>query len=121
MVSSRSTIIASTGVLHPAYTPEDAIAAADLTVADGVVASGVEADNPVGLAAATGGGVESVVVVAVLEVLEGHLNGLGGQRVEPEAANRFVFAMAQRQDVAEDQLSFPPGISGADNFLGLFA
>ena len=53
-------------------------------MADGVVAGRVQADDPVGLAAAAGRGVEGVVVGQRPEAGEGVADGRLGQRAEPE-------------------------------------
>ena len=97
--------------LHPADAPEQA---AGVAVADGVVAGGVQADDPVGLAAAAGGGVQRVVVGQRPQAAEGVADGRRGQRVEPQPPGRLAGRPGQLQDVAEDQLALAAGVRGAD-------
>ena len=100
--------------LHPADAPEQAAGA----VADGVVAGRVQADDPVGLAAAAGRGVERVVVGQRPESAERRRGSPLGQRAEPQPPRRFARAAGQLQDVAEDQLTLAAGIGGADQLIG---
>ena len=66
--------------LDPADAPEQAAGA----VADGVVAGCIQADDPVGLVAATGRRVQRVVVGQRPEAVESRADRLARQRVEPQ-------------------------------------
>ena len=87
-------------------------------MADGVIPRRVQADDPVGLAAASGRGVECVVVGERPQAAEGVADRRLGERAEPEPPRRLARAADQLLDVAEDQLALAAGIGGADQLVG---
>ena len=82
----------------------------------GKQAGGVDAHQPVRLAAAEGGGVEVVVLRAVAEIVKALKNRriLHGGDPEPLHALAAVVEIIRR---AEDQLALAPGVAGVDHFI----
>ena len=99
--------------LDPTDAPEKILSA----VADGVIASGVKAHDPVGLAPAAGRCVKSVVVGQRPQAGEGVSDSGLGQGAEPEPPGWLSLAPGELQDVAEDELSFSAGVCGADQLV----
>jgi hypothetical protein len=100
--------------LHPADAPEDPAGA----VADGVVTRRVQADDPVGLAAAARRRVQRVVVGKRTQAAEGIPDRGLGQGAQPEPPGWLAGATGEFQDVAEDELALAAGVGGADDLLG---
>ena len=82
----------------------------------GKQAGGVDAHQPVRLAAAEGGGVEVVVLRTVAEIVKALKNRriLHGGDPEPLYALAAVVESIRR---AEDQLALAPGVAGVDHFI----
>lgn len=79
---------------------------------------GVDAHEPVGLAAGFGRVVEVVVLVAAFEPLQPLADGLVRERADPEAVERRGATDVLVQ-VSEDQLALAPGIRRHDDTLAL--
>ena len=79
----------------------------------------VDAHEPVGFAAGTGGKVEVVVVCSITQVIESLADGLVGQRADPQAVERRV-AVDVLVEIAEDEFALSSGIGRHDDALALF-
>ena len=79
----------------------------------------VDAHEPVGFAAGTGGKVEVVVVCSITQVIESLADGLVGQRADPQTVERRV-AVDVLVEIAEDKFAFASGIGRHDDALALF-
>ena len=77
-------------------------------------ASAVDADEPVALGTADGGGGKRLHLRVVAEVREAFPDRLLGHRLEPEALDRLP-ASGQLDDVVENQLSLAAGVAGIDD------
>ena len=86
----------------------------------GKQAGGVDAHQPVRLAAAEGGGVEVVVLRAVAEIVKALKNRriLHGGDPEPLHALAAVVEIIRR---AEDQLALAPGVAGVDDLANVLS
>ena len=86
----------------------------------GKQAGGVDAHQPVRLAAAEGGGVEVVVLRAVAEIVKALKNRriLHGGDPEPLYALAAVVEIIRR---AEDQLALAPGVAGVDDLANVLS
>lgn len=104
------------GGLNAADAPEEVAGA----VFGRVVAGGVEADDPVGFAAAAGGLIERVELASVAQFAEALLDGIAGEGLDPETAEGFVAGFGPGENIAEDEFALAAGIGGADDFIGLF-
>ena len=72
---------------------------------------GVDANQPVGLGAAQGGAVETVILGAGAEVLKALADGVFLHGGQPQAKHG-LFAVCQDIHVAEDELALAPGVAG---------
>ena len=97
--------------------PPDAEQQIALPVFQSKKTGGIEADDPIRLAPTFGRMVEPVKLGRRGQVGKSLLDCRMGQRTDPQPAARLRLAPGPSQDVAEDQLSFPPGIRGADDFV----
>ena len=79
----------------------------------------VDAHEPVGFAAGTGGKVEVVVVCSITQVIESLADGLVGQRADPQAVERRV-AVDVLVEIAEDEFALSSGIGRHDDAFALF-
>ena len=77
-------------------------------------AGAVDADKPVALGTADGGGGERLHLRVVAKVGEAFLDRLLGHRLEPEALDRLL-AAGELDDVVENQLSLASGVAGVDD------
>ena len=79
----------------------------------------IDAHEPVGFAAGTGGKVEVVVVCSITQVIESLADGLVGQRADPQAVERRV-AVDVLVEIAEDEFALSSGIGRHDDAFALF-
>ena len=73
----------------------------------------IDADEPVGLAAAGGGVGERAQILVGAQMLEAVANRGGRHGLQPQALERLLGA-GVLDDVAEDQLALAPGVTGID-------
>ena len=83
-------------------------------------ASGVDANQPIGLGAAHGGFIQIVVVAAGAKLLERFANGCVLHRGQPQAPHRLI-ATCQLIHIAEDKFPLAPGVAGVDDFRNVGA
>ena len=81
-------------------------------------AAGVHAHQPVRLCPAVGGGIQAVVIPAVPEVRHALADGLGGERGDPQALERFGVAQVGI-DPAEDKLPLAGAVGRHDDAVAL--
>ncbi len=104
------------GRLHPAQRHD----AAQRPAPDGGRAGGIHADQPVGLRAGAGGGLEVCHLLARPQVLEGVADRRLGHRVDPQPLYRLLrFGLVV--DVGEDQLALAPGVAAVDHLVHVVA
>ena len=77
---------------------------------------GIDAYEPVGFTSCLGRQEEIVEVVTVFEVLQSFLDGLIGQRTDPEALERNM-TIKILVELAKNQFTFTSGIGGHNNLL----
>ncbi|MNQ55759.1 hypothetical protein D3C85_698610 [compost metagenome] len=94
--------------------------AAVLAVEGGHGAGAVDADQPVGLGARTGGGFQRLQLDVVAQVGEGFADGGLRHGLQPQALNRLFHARILN-DVAEDQFAFASRVTGVDDRIHVLA
>ena len=88
-------------------------------------ARAVDADQPVGLAAAARGVGQALHLLVAAQLLEAVADGLRRHALQPQAADRLVdrllLAAGVLHDQAEDQLALAPGVAGVDELRHVLA
>ncbi|MCY1524630.1 hypothetical protein D9M68_595730 [compost metagenome] len=106
------------GGLHPADRRLEE--AAVLAVEGGHGARAVDAHQPVGFGARTGGRFQRLELDVVAQVGEGFADGGLGHRLQPQALDRLFHARILN-DVAEDQFALASRVTGVDDGVHVLA
>ena len=84
---------------------------------DGQGTAGIDAHKPVGFASCLGGVIEIVIRASCLEMGKSLTNGFVCKRGNPKSFKRLM-AVQMVIDIAEDEFTFSPCISGYDDAVG---